>query len=357
MRRALAVVGAALMIATAFAIRSWRSGPSSSEGTDPAVRATVVCATELRRACDALAGTTPGLVVQTEDPAATAARLAASGFDPATAGVDGWIVAAPWPAMVDEARQRAGAPALFGDAPVLSRSPLVMVAWADAAASLRSRCGGDPGWRCVGEVAGRPWSDVGTDPRPGGDVKIGLPDPARGGTGLLLAGQATAAWFGRTDVAANDFSDEAFAAWLRTLARGAADAARAGGSNSTQTPLDRMLSVGRPAFDLTGSTEADAAAAVATSRDRDRLVILYPSPAATADLLMAPLLRSPQHDALLRIAGNAPVASSLAAAGWRTTAAAAPGGARTDITLAGGNGLPRAGVLDALRARWQEAAR
>src|SRR5581483_2548175 len=70
----------------------------------------LTCSTELADACQRLGH---GTRVTVEAAGVTADRLSAlpDGEDP---GLDGWLVAGPWPGAVDAARQSAGRQPLFG---------------------------------------------------------------------------------------------------------------------------------------------------------------------------------------------------------------------------------------------------
>ncbi|MEZ5144381.1 MAG: substrate-binding domain-containing protein [Acidimicrobiales bacterium] len=348
MRRALAVVAAVAMIALAFLVRS-RSDTGGGGGDGPA---TVVCARELAAACQALQAKNPWLTVVTEDANRTLTTLTAAGFDPGAAEIDGWLVPAPFPAMVDETRARTGAGSALGEpTKVLARSPLVIAVWNDRRQALRSRCGEDLTWKCIGEVAGEPWGDVGGQAS-WGEVKPGLANPAETAIGLLGAGQAAASWFGTSDYAANDFADPAFRAWFERLAR----ASQSSGTG-TGTPLDQMLSLGPAAFDLAGSTEAAAGPSISTSRDKDRLGIVYPAPEATADVVLAPVAGSEAGARVKRLFESPDAAAALAGAGWRVDGQPAATGLPPDTALPADDGLPRPGVLQALRSLWEDVTR
>ncbi len=193
----------------------------------------LVCAADLGQVCAELDDAFPGRVdVTVEGAGATADRLRRLDGDPE---LDGWLVADPWPALVDEAR-RAGRslPCSTPRPPPLARSPLVIVAWKDRAGALAPTCpGGKVGWKCLGDAAGRP------------DAKVGHADAARDGTGLLVLAQATVEWFdGRTDLSTFDLDDEGFQRWFAALERPMEPAA--------SSPLDRMLLIGRAVYDFVG---------------------------------------------------------------------------------------------------------
>ena len=119
------MVAAAAMVAGAVAVRS------RVDGDDPARAAgRLMCASELDGACERLrAEQGDGLAVVVEPAGVTAERLATASGDP---GLDGWLVSAPWPEIVDGRRRAEALPPLFPSAREgLARSPLVLVAWKD----------------------------------------------------------------------------------------------------------------------------------------------------------------------------------------------------------------------------------
>jgi hypothetical protein len=174
-------------------------------------------------------------------------------------------------------------------------------------------------------------------------VKPGLDDPARSTIGLLTLGQVATAWFGSRDFASNDFADPGFRAWLTDLADAVPTFAATRG-----TPLDQMLAAGPSAYDLVGSTEAEGGPAIAGSRDSDRLGISYAGPMTTADVVLVTLRGSDRADRLSEIASSEQAAEILADAGWRVEGFPSAGHV-ADIELPDDNGLPRPGVLEALR--------
>jgi hypothetical protein len=342
-RRVLAVVAAAAMVAGSLALRSRLDRGSAERSL--ALRLT--CATELAAACRRLADGDHRVRLTVEAAGVTADRLAGVDADP---GLDGWLVAAPWPELVDgQRRARALGPLFDPDRPVLARSPLVMAVWRDRAAALSPRCGPvGVGWKCLGEAAGTAggWQAVAGHPE-WGDVKPGHAPPASDGVGLLVLGQATGAWFGRTDLSTVDLEDEGFQRWFAGLEQ----AVPASGASALET----MLVTGPAAFDAAATTEAEAGPGLATSARRSAVELLYPSPMATADVVLATGRPGGGAAASLRsLAGGADGRRALAAAGWRVDGQPHAAGVPDDPTLPATSGLPPAGLLDALRARWHE---
>ncbi len=310
MRRLLATVAAIAMVVVAVVARSSfddeERRPSTPDGAD---QLRLVCASELAEACTALVRSVAadGAVdVVVEEAPATADRLASA---PAgETAIDVWIVAQPWPAMVDQVRTAAGAPPLFGpDPPAIARSPLVAVGGTDD-----EGCG----WRCLGDRVGA------------GELRVGWRSPTGTSVGLLTVGAATTGYFNDPGVATNDFTPE-FRSWLDRLV----DAPEA-----VPSPVERQLQ-SQAFFDVSLSYEAEAERLLgqAAPERSEGLMVLYPEPVATLDIVLAPI-----HDAPVdRVAPAAERA--LADRGWRTS------GPDRLPALPATNGLPGAGVLIALR--------
>jgi hypothetical protein len=341
-RRVLAVVAAAAMVAGSLALRS-RLDRRESERSQ-VLRLT--CSTELEAACRQLERGDSRLQVSVEAAGSTADRLVAGDADP---GLDGWLVTAPWPDMVDLRRQaRAQRPLFEGDRPVLARSPLVMVVAKDRAAALAPRCpGASVGWRCLGDAAATDggWAAVGGRPE-WGPVKPGHGSPATDGVGVLVLGQAVASWFGRTDLSTVDLEDEGFQRWFTGLERAVPP--------SASSPLTTLLVTGPAAVDAVGTTEAEAGPLLARSVRRDSVALLYPSPMATADVVLATPTSGGPAESVARVVRGDAGKAALAAAGWRVDGQRRAEGVPDAPPLAAGDGLPPPGLLEALRARWRE---
>src|SRR5205807_5711760 len=111
---------------------------------------------------------------------------------PPDPGIDGWLVTAPWPAIVDAARATAGLPLLFEGAKhvVVARPRLAIAVRSDRAAVLRARPGCEPlTWVCLGRAAavGNGWAGLGGR-ADWGQVKLGIPS-AGSAIGLAVLGQ------------------------------------------------------------------------------------------------------------------------------------------------------------------------
>jgi hypothetical protein len=221
----------------------------------------------------------------------------------------------------------------------------VVTVFASRAEVLRRSCpGGAIAWRCLGDVAGKgTWAAVG-GPAEWGPVKVVVDDPATDDGGLTVLGAATAAWFGRADVASNDL-DDAYRGWLAGLARAVP---------TGRPSLEQGLAAGPALLDAYGGLEAQAGPLVASAARPDKPLLIYPSPVATADVVLGsgPGGRSRRLADLVRAgAGQA----ALAATGWRVPGRPRPAGTGAAPALPAGSGLPRPGTLDALRQAWREA--
>lgn len=311
MRRLLAVVAATAMVAGSIAIRS-RLDRREEDRTNPL---RVVCAAELGSVCDALRRTSAQVTV--EPAPATADRLGRE----ETPEIDGWLVPAPWPQIVDGRRR--GLPPLFTDvSQPLARSPLVIV----MSRAVADRC--PLGWKCLGEAV------------PRNQARPGHPDPRDNGLGALIAGQAAASYFGRTvDLSTTDLEDPNFATWFRALQRATPPLI------SGSSLLNEMLGTNFAVYDAVGTIEAEAASTLAASAVRDRTMLLYPEPMATVDVVLAG-----SGTRLREVAGGDTIRKALADAGWRVDGRGTPPVPPT-------NGLPSPGFIDALRSRAEEVRR
>jgi hypothetical protein len=348
-RRFLAVVAAAAMVAGSLALRSRLDDKGSGGGSGGGSQTLrLTCADELEAACRQLERQEGGRLQVTVEPAGTtAARLARAGTG--DTGLDGWLVTSPWPEIVEVERRTAALDPLFQAArPTLARSPLVLVAWKDRAAALASRCsGGVVGWKCLGEAAGTPggWAAVGGRPE-WGPVKPGHADPAASDVGALVVAQAAAAWFGRSDLSTTDLDDDGFQRWFAGLERAVPP--------SAGSPLLNMVVTGPSALDAAGTTEAEAGPLLARSARRGSLALLYPSPMATADVVLAAPVGDSRASSLRQVVTGARGRNALAAGGWRVPGLAPVEGVSDNPALAPGSGLPPPGLVDALRTRWHE---
>jgi hypothetical protein len=202
-KRVIALVGAAVMILVSLAIRAAIDDDSDSTSSSSGP-VTIACIPELEAHCRELHD-----VTVTIQDAATTARDIADG----TAAIDGWVTFDPWPEMAAQLAQHSIAKKTTS----LASSELVIAAVRERATALAPLCGGTVTWKCLGDNNGKQWADVGGRAE-WGTLKAGVP-PLTSATGVLVLGNATSSYFGRTDFAANDFADDQFTVWKTNLLR------------------------------------------------------------------------------------------------------------------------------------------
>lgn len=333
MKRLLAAVAAIAMVAGAIAVRDAIDGDDgdTAGGAGGAETFRLTCATELAEVCATIEEARDDVVVTDEDPGTTSDRLVelAAGDDP---GFDAWLVDGPWQAITADNRSFAGTSGqVLGEASeVLARSPALIVAREETAASLESDCGGAITWRCVGDQAG--------------SLRVGLATPERG-DGIVTVAEAVGSYFGTTDYAANDFADPGFSAWFEDLT-----------GLSTQDSIGRRSPLAAALaqaglFDVVGALEAQAAQLL---RGREGFVAIYPEPMSTAEVTLVPRDGVDASAALDRLGAEA-IDDSLTAEGWRTgdgAPADLPDGVDAPGSLPDGANLPAPGVLQQLRELW-----
>ena len=345
--RVLALLAAVAMVVAAMSVRS-RVDESTGEAGAP-LRLT--CSTELEAVCAALAAASPDRVRMTTEPAgATAERLVAATAD---IGLDAWLVPAPWPEIVDSARERATRPRLFAKAvdPV-ARSPLVIVGWAQRLAALEgSACSGGISYRCIGDAAAkRDWAALGGRPE-WGPFKPFQADPRRDASGLLALAAETVGFLGRADVSSTDLEEDAYLAWIGGIEDSLSDP-----SSTAGVAVQRLLTQGPAGFDVVIALESDAGPQVAASARGDEVRLIYPSPVVTADVVLARRATRDRAEHIADLLADAAGKRALAETGWRVEGETPPPGVRRD-RLPSGNGLPPAGFLEALQRTWGEVSR
>lgn len=352
MKRLAALLGAVLLIAVAVVIRDQLddrdSGATSSGPDERSAEMTLVCVEELAEVCEELQRQNGELSVRIENAGATLDALGAADADPAGEGVDGWLTFSPLPEMVDEQRQREVRQSTLGDRTgALARSPMVIAIWNDRRDVLARQCG-EINWRCIGDVAGRPWIDVGGDER-WGAVEPSHPQPVATAEGLLAMTGAVNSWFGNTGYALQDLRAGDFPAWFERLERAVPEFPR-----PPRTPLDSMLEIGPATFDLTGTTEAAAAPTILGSRVSGQLAIIYPSPVVVAEVVLVSISGADAGGRVRELLESDEAAEAFSRHGWRVDDRPLADGLSTTFVLPDGTGLPRPGVLEALRLLWAD---
>ena len=253
-----------------------------------------------------------------------------SGDDP---GLDGWMVPYPWPQIVNERRRVATLPPLLAvEGQPLGRSPLRLAVAKARGAALVSTCQGEVTWKCLGDAAASGyWAKAGHPEW--GPIKPGHTEPDTDGVGLLVLGQAVSSYFGRADLSTIDLDNDDFQRWFAALERAVPPPAPG------SSPLNQLLLTNAAAYDAVGTVEAEVTRLVGSAGD-PRVDLLYPSPMAAADIVLATTGTSSTAKSVRRKAGGDDVRRTLAEQGWRTPAPAQP------------NGLPSAGFLYQLQLRW-----
>jgi len=349
-RRLGAAIAAVVMVLVALAIRGdWPFGGSGGGGGGT-VR--LLCTTELEAACTQLAEH-DGDVSVTVEPAGTTAQSLVGLPDNQRPDFDGWLAPAPWPQMVDV--QRRGKRPLFAKpSDAIARSPLVLAVRTDRKPVLDATppCSNTTDWKCIGAVAGRPWTDLPGGQAAWGTVKPGYGDPTANATALLVLSQATSEFLDTSDYSRADLQDnDQYLDWLAGLERSVPKLAP-----SAAGPFAAMLQqLPTATYDAVGTSEADAGPALAAAAPdrRKQLTLLYPEPVVTADVVLAAVAESPNRDAADGLAGDAQLAAALARAGWRVPGQPPARGVRDTPALPRANGLPAdPGALVALQGTW-----
>jgi hypothetical protein len=334
------------MVGGAVVVRDRIDGGGSGGGGDEPLR--LVCGTDLGPVCEALASADDGIEVTVEDEGRTADRL--SGGRPDELGVDAWLTAAPWAGIVADNRATAGVEGdpVTSTSDVLARSPATIVALRDRAAALAGSCGGPVSWNCIGELAGRSWTDAGGEAA-WGSVRPGL-SPPETGNGLAVLSQAVSSRTVAVDLPAewarNDLDDPAVSGWFDQLA---SQAKRAGGS--VTDPLARFL-VAPATFGMVGALESSSGPSVERAANGGQVDVIYPEPVVTADVTLSSLGEVPADDLVDRI-GRDRLLDELAAAGWRVPDREPAPGVGAGPALPEDSGLASPGALQYLRERWR----
>lgn len=345
-KRFLALLAAAAMVFAAFGVRELLDGGTADQ---PASRPNVLCSAELAAICADL--DEQGLIHAHVEQGDLVAELSAPEAPEVArqAGYDAWLATSTDAAIVRDAAVRAQREAPITEpGPVLGRSPLLLAAWKDRADVLARRCGAPVDWQCLGDVGGASWAELGGDGA-WGTVKPGHADPALHGLGLLEIGQAATSYYDRVGLSRDNYEADGFLDWFGRLERAVRP-------TSSGTPLEAMLLTGAAAYDVVGTTEAEAVRALRTASPerRDHVALIYPARVATADLVLAPIRGAPNHERAAEIVAGDAGRAALARAGWRVPGQDRAPGVPTSPALPVATNLPDPGSLEALLATWQE---
>ncbi len=301
--RLLAVVAALGMIGGAFVYRYGLPGDGggggSADGAGAAAGAHVYCAAELGSVCDTVTDATV-------EPASVTAAALVKARSAGAAGISGWLVPGPWPAMVDEGRRLTSKAPLFASSTrSLATTPLVAVARKE---QLPAACV-PATWRCLGDAAQDPNFRIGGEPR-------------STAAGLFARAAALGGFFDKADYAINDLDETPDARpWSENLENRLSAAAGFGARSLDSFVLQQgsarvYLTTGAAAAGLQGNAQFEVVTPTAPAR-----IVAGFTPTAT---------RAGRID-------EARVRDALTAEGW---AGAGPGAAN--------EGLPSPGVLLAL---------
>jgi hypothetical protein len=335
-RRLLALLVAVGLVFAATMVRA-RLFPTTGSGSVGGEDLHVVCLREVAAACDAISAATTREI---EDAATTVER-----FTQRDPGVDVWLTVQPWPELATAARARAGLPELeTTTSSVLARSPVVIAARGDRLAVLEQACdGGRLTWRCIGETAGQPWTEL-DGQQAWGRVKVGLERPETTAEGLLTLSQATSDFFDGQPWTTRSLNSTDYFSWLSDF--GAAVQEPTG-----EPPLERMLATGGASHEIVGTLEASALPLLRGATERAAqidVVVRAVEPTVTADVVVAGY-GAVGAAAVDVVAGQ--VDAALEAAGWRVTGSTVPADAPVEA-LPSDTGLPSAAALEALRGLW-----
>lgn len=249
-----AVVLAAALIVGAVFLRQAITGDDNGGGaTDPSsptdTRAPgsgkyqLICSTEFADICNALDNDDVEVTIQ----AAGQTLQSLASVDP-TELPDAWLTLDPFPAMLAETRQRpAGLPTPLETTVLASTEPMIAVK-PDLEDGVSTLCSGTSLWACLGAQAGQSWSSLDVDF--GGNVAMGLPDPANEALGLVQFATALAGFFPAAALDDQPWTVATleFTSWLRAMKS-------TNTSFSSQTPLD-VLAV-RPLINVAATTSAE----------------------------------------------------------------------------------------------------
>jgi len=207
---------------------------------------------------------------------------------------------------------------------------------ADRLAALRDVCGATPSWACVADHAGDDWAKI--DPSvpataTWGTFKVGVGDPDSA-LGRALLGQAVAS-IAAVERLGSDYGTDDFSPYLHTLK---ALVASADPQASADQLTDLLNQPGK--YSLVASDGPSASRATTSPRGvQRRLQAISLTPAARADALVATLGTASTAKAVAALFTDKTGAAAFDTAGWE------PG------IPQGGNGLPAADVLAALREK------
>jgi hypothetical protein len=257
-KRLLAFLGAVALIVGAVFLRdaldNKSSDATSSTDKPSGGKATVICSTEFEAVCKQL--DPKRYTITIESAGDTLDRLAKNGAQPP----DAWVTLDPFPGMIDETRTFLGRPALVPKTVAVATDVPKFGVPSGRETSVTAACSGGALWKCLGTAAGKTWADVAGDGT-GGQVLVGLQDPATEALGLVTLANGVSGYFGSPSLDAGSWTDSGFRSWLRNIS------ARVKVSIPGTTPLSTLLS--RPTDVNVAATTASEIASIPATRTGD----------------------------------------------------------------------------------------
>lgn len=219
-----AVVGAAVLIIAAIIVRDQIDGDATADGaTDSPIH--LICDPLFKAACSAV----PGATVTVEAPSETVKRLSGAAL-----GADGWVTSDLWTSIATSRSPELGW-LTENRLSVLGAANPILVGLTTRIDALASACGAALDWKCVGDHAGRSFTDIKAGLA--GKVELGYP-PTTTTIGLATVAAIVSSYLRRTDFASNDLDDPGFQDWFANVKD-----ATVGRGTPAQTPLQSFLQI------------------------------------------------------------------------------------------------------------------
>ena len=313
MKRLGALVAAVLLVVVALWVRGrlGDSGGLQLGGGDAS--GTVICATELTRACESLREKHPNVDFRIQSAGYTA--FAIDGVHPGGPDFDVWLAPQPWAGFAAELLRDGGAASLGAPSKPVAHSRLAFYVHQSRAAAFTAHCGPTPGWRCLfSAVAAPSWESVGGQAA-WGKVKPYIARPLEASGLLALGGAAAGMLEPPIDGAVIRDSSELVGS-LSSLKR-----AQALSDRPPSAALTQMLAAGPSVTDVVVALESerDRFGAAAASK----ATLLYPAPVVSAEIVAVPRRGSENAESLLELLAGDAGKEALTSTGWESGAAPA----------------------------------
>lgn len=289
MKRLLALLGAAAMIAAALYARSaFFPGKAAQDEANPTILVKMVCAEEIERYCRASVdrflaakpkvaeGRRVDVDLTTMDSADAAKAIGAGKISPLV-----WVPAST--AYVDQVnsdwRARTGTDLFLksGEYQVLpiAESPMVFLGPRDRLDILARSCGGALEWPCIREAVVKDggWGALGGNPN-WGLVKFGYANPVTTNEGLQALSLMSYGFYGKaSDLTPGDITNPSYVQFIRDIGKSVDQFAE------TAADYERNLAIRCPgAYDVALAYEFVAATDISTLRGKEcGLKAYYPS--------------------------------------------------------------------------------